>query len=67
MKRTRGPYKQYTVNGIPRRTEYRQRQRLLIEVNEQIQADREAGDLAIPEPSELRRDLQQDKVCVYFY
>ncbi|CAB4030909.1 Hypothetical predicted protein, partial [Paramuricea clavata] len=36
---TRGPYKQYTVNGndtIPRRTVYRKRQRLQFEVDEQI-------------------------------
>jgi hypothetical protein len=72
MKRTRGPYKQYTVNGssgIPRRTEYRERQRLLIEVNSEqveVETDCEAVPEPRPELSELRSDLEQDKV-LYLY
>lgn len=50
---TRGPYKQYTVNGsgsIPRRTIYRKRKRLLLEVGEQM---------AI-----MSRDLDEGEVCI---
>ena len=66
MKRSRGPYKQYTVNGIPRRTEYRERKRLLLEVSEQLaQADCELIAQMRPELPELRRDIEKDEVCAY--
>ncbi len=56
MNTRRGPYKQYQVNGssnIPRRTNYRKRLRLLVEVDEQIQAT-----------SRSRRALEQVEVCL---